>query len=105
MLVRTDEHHARRDSFDKGAKRVRINRSSASGSNAVARLKAAWVQKKREIFAGKLTKPDSEDPNIVNHLNWYEATGFTRAFPGENRVMHPSEFKISSAPRVADLDD
>ena len=50
-------------------------------------------------------KPDSEDPNIVNHLNWYEATGFTRAFPGENRVMHPSEFKISSAPRVADLDD
>jgi len=47
----------------------------------------------------------SEDPNIVNHLNWYEATGFTRAFPGENRVMHPSEFKISSAPRVADLDD
>ncbi len=79
--------------------------SSASSSNAVARLKAAWVQKKREIFAGKLTKPDSEDPNIVNHLNWYEATGFTRAFPGENRVMHPSEFKISSAPRVADLDD
>jgi len=77
----------------------------ASSSNPVERLKAAWVQKKREIFAGKLTKPDSEDPNIVNHLNWYEATGFTRAFPGENRVMHPSEFKISSAPRVADLDD
>ena len=79
--------------------------SSTSSSNPVERLKAAWVQKKREIFAGKLTKPDSEDPNIVNHLNWYEATGFTRAFPGENRLMHPSEFKISSAPRVADRDD
>jgi len=79
--------------------------SSASNSDPVARLKAAWVQKKRELFAGKMTKPDSEDPNLVNHLNWYEATGFTRAFPGENRVMHPSEFKISSAPRVADLDD
>src|SRR6267143_733530 len=31
--------------------------SSASSSNAVARLKAAWVQKKREIFAGMRTKP------------------------------------------------
>ncbi len=79
--------------------------SNAPSSNPVERLKAAWVQKKREIFAGKLTKPDAEDPNIVNHLNWYEATGFTRAYPGENRVMDPSEFKVSSAPRVADLDD
>jgi YVTN family beta-propeller protein len=79
--------------------------SSASSSSPVERLKAAWVQKKREIFAGKLTKPDSEDPNIVNHLNWYEATGFVRPYPGENRVLAPSEFKISSAPRVADLDD
>jgi len=79
--------------------------SGASSTNPVERLKAAWVQKKREIFSGKLTRPDSEDPNIVNHLNWYEATGFVRPYPGENRVLPPSEFKISSAPRVADLDD
>jgi hypothetical protein len=79
--------------------------SSASGSSPVERLKAAWIQKRNEIFAGKMTKPDAEDPNIVNHLNWYLATGFTRPFPGEKRVLHPSEFKISSAPRVADLDD
>jgi hypothetical protein len=79
--------------------------SSASSSNPVERLRAAWVQKKREIFAGKMTKPDSEDPNIVNHLNWYEATGFVRPYPGENRVLPPSEFKISSVPRVVDLDD
>jgi hypothetical protein len=77
----------------------------ASSGSAVARLKAAWVQKKREIFAGKLTKPDSEDPNVVNHLNWYEATGFTRPYPGDSRVMSPSEFKVSSAPRLADSDD
>jgi YVTN family beta-propeller protein len=77
----------------------------ASSSNPVERLKAAWLQKKREIFAGKWTKPDAEDPNIVNHLNWYEATGFTRPYPGEKTVLHPSEFKVSAAPRVADLDD
>jgi YVTN family beta-propeller protein len=79
--------------------------SSATSGNPVERLKAAWVQKRRETFAGKLTKPDSEDPNIVNHLNWYLATGFVRPYPGENRVLAPSEFKISSAPRAADLDD
>ena len=55
--------------------------------------------------AGFWTKPDAEDPNIVNHLNWYEATGFTRPYPGEKTVLHPSEFKVSAAPRVADLDD
>jgi len=84
---------------------VTASAADKTGSPVVQALRKAWLEKKAQIFAGKLTKPDSEDPNIVNHLNWYEATGFTRAFPGENRVMHPSEFKVSSAPRVADLDD
>jgi hypothetical protein len=53
---------------------------------------AAWLQKKAEIFAGKLTKPDSEDPDTVNHLNWYMSTGFTRPYPGEKTVRPPSEF-------------
>ena len=78
--------------------------SSASSGGPVERLKAAWLEKKREIFAGKLTKPDSEDPNIVNHLNWYQATGFTRPYPGEAKVLHPSEIKVSSARPAADLD-
>jgi CheY-like chemotaxis protein len=40
----------------------------------VKALRAGWM-KKAEIFAGKY--PDSEDPNTVNHLLWYEATNFT----------------------------
>jgi YVTN family beta-propeller protein len=79
--------------------------SNASNSSPAARLKAAWVQKKQELFAGKLTKPDAEDPNLVNHLNWYEATGFVRAYPGENKVLAPNEVQASATPRVADLDD
>ncbi|MGA3194318.1 MAG: bifunctional YncE family protein/alkaline phosphatase family protein, partial [Terriglobales bacterium] len=55
-------------------------------------LKAAWLQKKAEIFAGKLTRPDSEDPETVNHLNWYMSTGFARPYPGESTVRPPSEF-------------
>ena len=77
----------------------------SSKATPAERLKAAWVKKKQEVFAGKYTKPDAEDPNLVNHLNWYEATGFVRPYPGEKRVLHPSEVKVSAVKREADLDD
>jgi hypothetical protein len=32
--------------------------------------KVAWLERKKQIFAGKLTKPDAEDPDTVNYLNW-----------------------------------
>jgi YVTN family beta-propeller protein len=73
-------------------------------SSNVKALRAAWLRKKSQIFAGKLTKPDSEDPETVNHLNWYMATGFTRPYPGEKKVRPPSEFN-KPAPTKADLDD
>ena len=61
-------------------------------SPKVKALRAAWLQKKAQIFAGKMTKPDAEDPDTVNHLNWYMSTGFTRPYPGEKAVRPPSEF-------------
>ncbi len=74
-----------------------------SGARVKA-LRAAWLQKKAEIFAGKLTKPDSEDPDTVNHLNWYLTTGFTRPYPGEKTARPPSEFN-NPAPAGEDSDD
>jgi YVTN family beta-propeller protein len=73
-------------------------------SPKAAALRAAWLQKKAEIFAGKQSKPDAEDPDTVSHYNWYEATGFTRPFPGEKTVRPPSEFN-NSAPTTTDTDD
>jgi YVTN family beta-propeller protein len=70
----------------------------------VKALRTAWLKKKTQIFAGKLTKPDSEDPDTVNHLNWYMATGFVRPYPGESKVLPPSAFKNNPAPK-GDLDD
>jgi hypothetical protein len=78
--------------------------ASAQESAKVKALRAAWLEKKAEIFAGKLTKPDAEDPDTVNHLNWYTSTGFTRPYPGEKTVRPPSEFN-RPAPTKADLDD
>jgi YVTN family beta-propeller protein len=70
----------------------------------VKALREAWLQKRAQIFAGKLRKPDSEDPDTVNHLNWYMSTGFTRPYPGESKVRPPSDFN-RAAPTTADSDD
>jgi len=78
--------------------------ASKSDSPAVKALRAAWLKKKTEVFAGKLTKPDAEDPDTVNHLNWYMATGFTRPYPGERKVRPPSEFN-KPAPTTNDVDE
>ena len=83
---------------------VTASAANTMGSPAVKALRVAWLKKKEQIFAGKLTKPDAEDPDTVNHLNWYQATGFTRPYPGETTVRPPSEFN-NPAPTTADLDD
>ena len=78
---------------------------TASSENAKVRaLRAGWMKKKAQIFAGKLQKPDSEDSDTVNHLDWYEATNFVRPYPGEKKVRPASDFN-RAAPAKADDDD
>jgi len=78
--------------------------AKSKDSNAVKALRAGWLQKKAEIFAGKLTKPDAEDVDTVNHLNWYESTGFKKPYPGEKTVRPASEFN-KRTPTPDDHDD
>jgi hypothetical protein len=68
-------------------------------------LQAGWLKKKNEIFAGRYHMPDSEDSDTVNHYNWYEATGFTRPYPGEKAVRPASDFKRRAPSATTDLDD
>jgi YVTN family beta-propeller protein len=93
-------HVANQVPLDQG---VTSSVTTASDTPAVKAMRAAWLRKKAQIFAGKLTKPDSEDPDTVNHLNWYMATGFTRPYPGEKTIRPPSDFH-NPAP-AGDLDD
>jgi len=83
---------------------VRGRKTHRTSSPAVKALRAAWLQKKAQIFSGKLTKPDAEDPDTVNHLNWYLSTAFKRPYPGESKVRPPSDFN-NPAPLIADDDD
>ncbi len=73
-------------------------------SRAVKALRAGWLEKKAEISAGKYHIPDSEDPDTVSHLDWYEATGFRVPFPGEKTVRPASDFN-RAAPTTKDDDD
>jgi YVTN family beta-propeller protein len=74
-----------------------------AGPNAA--LAKAWSRAKMKMFAGKSTKPDAEDPDAVNHMNWYEATNYTRPYPGEKKVRWPSEFARNIEHPKVDLDD
>jgi len=90
--------------LDEGVTVSAANTPNTTSSSAVKALRVAWLNKKAQIFAGKLTKPDAEDADTVNHLNWYLSTGFKRPYPGEKTVRPPSDFK-KPAPITADLDD
>jgi YVTN family beta-propeller protein len=78
--------------------------NAATESAAVKALRAGWMKKKAEIFAGKYQLPDSEDADVVRHYNWYEATGFRVPYPGESKVRPASDFN-RKAPATADTDD
>jgi YVTN family beta-propeller protein len=64
-------------------------------------LEKAWRVAKAKMFAGKHNKADAEDPYTLNHLVWYEATGFKRPYPGETTVRPPSDFAARIAAPVA----
>jgi YVTN family beta-propeller protein len=73
-------------------------------SPAAKALQAAWQQKKTEIFAGKYQKPDSEDPDVVRHYDWYDSTGYMVPFPGETTVRPPSDFNRAAPVKDDDGD-
>ncbi len=86
------------------AQAVKAQSTGKKESPALKALRAGWMAKKAEIFAGNYHRPDVEDSDTVNHLNWYESTSFTRPYPGEASVRPASDFN-RAAPTKADDDD
>jgi DNA-binding beta-propeller fold protein YncE len=68
-------------------------------------IEKAWAQAKNKIFNGKQHIPDSEDPVVVNHWVWYEATGYSRPYPGEQKVFWPSAFRERISAVRPEIDD
>jgi YVTN family beta-propeller protein len=78
--------------------------SMLQDSPQVKSLRNGWMKMKAQVFAAKYHVPDSLDPDTVSHFDWYEATGFKVAYPGEKKVRPASDFK-RAVKTTKDLDD
>ena len=67
-------------------------------------MEKAWLKATAEVMKGKYDKADAVDPNFLNHVIWYSATGWTRPYPGENKVLMPGPF-VKAAKKYHDDDD
>jgi hypothetical protein len=68
-------------------------------------IEKAWALAKNKIFNGKQHIPDAEDPVVVNHWVWYEATGYSRPYPGEVKVLWPAAFRERISAAKPEIDD
>jgi YVTN family beta-propeller protein len=86
--------------------RIALNKGVAAPA-AVARnqVESEWRKARKQIFAGKLQKPDSEDSDVVGHMNWYFATNFSKPYPGERKVRSPRDFPDLLVTRDDDDDE
>jgi hypothetical protein len=70
--------------------------TNTASKSSIGKLKTAWIHASNEMFRGKLNKADSVDENLLNHVIWYSSTDFTRPYPGEKKVLMPSDIKPAS---------
>jgi hypothetical protein len=75
-------------------------------SAAVGPLQKAWFDATAEVMKDKITKADAADPNFLNHVVWYSATGWKLPYPGERKILSPEPFlKAARAYHDHDGDD
>jgi hypothetical protein len=73
--------------------------------NAVAKnkLEKAWQQEISQYFPqGPSQEADIADPNLLNHAIWYTDTHYSKPFPGEKRLLYPSELRSASGTKIKD---
>ncbi len=55
-------------------------------------LEKAWNVASNRIMRPNMTKADIVDEKFLNHMIWYSATSWHRAYPGEKSMLWPSAF-------------
>jgi YVTN family beta-propeller protein len=70
-----------------------------------SRMQKAWLLASNKVMKGKTNKADSVDENFLNHVIWYSATDWKRAYPGESKVEAPGPFVKLAALKTSDSDD
>jgi YVTN family beta-propeller protein len=91
--------------FSYVAETIALNKGVAAPTAALRSVEREWLKARKQIFAGKFQKPDSEDTDVVGHMNWYFATNFTKPYPGERKVRMPKDFPNLLVTHDEDDDD
>ena len=73
-------------------------------STAYTPIQKAWLRATAEVMKNKYDKADAVDPNFLNHVIWYSATGWARPYPGELNIQMPGPF-VRAAKKFRDDDD
>ena len=64
-------------------------------------IQKQWLEASNAMgFNDPTTPPDATDRNLLNHAIWYATEGYDTPYPGESRVLAPSE-----VPRVEGITD
>ncbi|HEY7303911.1 MAG TPA: hypothetical protein VH601_07355 [Bryobacteraceae bacterium] len=71
---------------------------------AYSPLQKAWLKATAEVMKNKYDKADAVDPNFLNHVVWYSATGWARPYPGEPKIDMPGAF-VKAARKYHDDDN
>ena len=59
-------------------------------------LQKAWNVASNRMTRGKQGHADSVDENFLNHVIWYSATNWQRAYPGEAHIQWPAKLVASA---------
>jgi len=84
---------------------IALNKGVPAPTAALSQVEREWIKARKQIFAGKFQKPDSEDSDVVGHMNWYFATNFSKPYPGERKVRSPRDFPNLLTTHDEDDDD
>ncbi len=84
---------------------VPLDQGVTTAKSTPSTLSKGWRALKARMFAGKTAKADSVDPDTLNHFDWYEATNYTRPYPGEKTIRPASDFAAKAARPNYDLGD
>ncbi len=77
---------------------------TGDASAATNAMEKAWLKATEKVMKGKYDKADSVDPNFLNHVTWYVTTGWSRPYPGEDKILSPEPL-VKAAMKYKDDDD
>ena len=64
---------------------------------STSEIEKMWQKASTKMFAARPKRPDIQDENLLNRAIWYGAFNFSRAYPGDSKVLSPQEVIVRFA--------